>query len=757
MGFVWVIAAIAIAAALAAWLGDRAPRLAGVLGAALAAVVLAAVFRAMPGEDGPAPAAAWEWLPALGLSAAVRLDGLAALFAVIVTGVGVPVLAYAGAYAAGEHGAGRLLALLLAFMGAMLMLVAADDLLLMYVAWELTTLCSFFLVGFHGEKAEARAAAWHSLLVTAAGGLAMLAGLVLVGQAAGTYRISAILADPTAVQAAPTAPAAALLVLAGAFSKSAQVPLHSWLPRAMAAPTPASAYLHAAAMVNAGIFLVARLAPALAGPVWRGALLAVGGATLAWCSVRALLETDLKRLLAFSTAGALGLVLFLLGVGTPYAVQAALLYLLAHALYKGALFLAAGAIDHATGTRDLRELSGLGRLLPWTTAGVLAAAVSMAGLPPALGFVAKEAALGAGRGAAAALLVVPSAAFVAAALLLGRAAIGRPRTPGPPHPSPLALVLAPAALALAGLAAPFAPGVLGSLVQPAAAAVAGADVPKLEVWHAPGLPLVLTVVAAALGVAAALALLRSPRLDAAAARLAGAWSRPRAFEGTKRGLLAWAADLTARLQEQTLRTHLAVVLLVLAGVIAAAWLGARWAPAHGGLRPGFEEWAICATVLVAGATAVKARSRIGAIAAMGTAGYGISLLFLSFGAPDLAMTQFAVETLTVVVFVLAFRRLPRYARLSSTRRRLRDGVIAIAAGGALAFLLLASGTPGDRPASQEMLARSVPEGLGRNVVNVILVDFRALDTLGEVTVLCVAAAGVASLLQRAAGRDEARP
>jgi multicomponent Na+:H+ antiporter subunit A len=641
-------------------------------------------------------------------------------------------------------------------------LVLADDVLLLFVFWEITTLASYFLVGFDHEREAARAAALRALLVTALGGLALLAGLLILGIAGGTYRISELLLLRRELAGHPLFPAAVGLITVGALTKSAQVPFHGWLPAAMEAPAPVSAYLHAAAMVKAGVYLLARLSPLLAAePRFRPALLAAGGASMLLGAFRGLAERDLKRVLAWSTVSALGTLVFLLGVGSRAAVVAALAFLVAHALYKGALFLVAGAVDHETGTRDVEVLGRLAASMPRVAAAAVLAAASMAGLPLLLGFAAKEAAY-------AALLADASPALVAVAVVasggaLAHAAlgVGRPFLWGVPrggrsaHDPPPSLWVPSLLLGGAGLSLGLAPGALDGVVSLAAQAVTGApgaDSTGLAAWHGVGPPLLLSGVGILLGVVA-YASRRAARR--ASPRLAGPAIQARALAA----LGALARGQTRLLQTGYLRHYLIVTVVVVAGLVGWSLVG------RAGGRPAWtagtalpHELAVAGLVIAAAVLAVRSPSRLGAIAAMGAAGYGVGLLFLFFGAPDLAMTQFVVETLTVILFVLAFHRLPRFAVLSPPGGRARDGAVAVAFGAVMTWLVLSAGTVDSaRPSANAIVERSVPEAHGRNVVNVILVDIRALDTLGEITVLAVGAFGVDGLLRLRSLEKEARP
>ncbi|WP_055592047.1 Na+/H+ antiporter subunit A [Streptomyces hirsutus] len=726
------------------------------------ATVVWAGTRAARVLDGGAYQESLYWAPSLGLTVDLRLDALSLLMLWVVAGVGALVLLYCRYYV--ERDAGRLAALLLAFAGAMIGLVLADNLFVLYVFWELTTVASFLLIAGRGARAVQRRAARQALLVTAAGGLAMLLGFIVLGQEAGTYRVSAILADPPRGGAVP---AAVVLVLVGAFAKSAQMPVHGWLPAAMVAPTPVSAFLHAAAMVKAGVYLVARLAPALAEVTpWRPMVLGVGLATMVVAAWRALRETDLKLLLAYGTVSELGLLTALLGAGTRTAALAGLVMLLAHAAFKSALFLSVGIVDHQTGTRDIRELSGLGRRLPVLFGVTALAAASMAGLPPLVGFLGKEAALDAflhGTELArhyqlTVVLVCGSALTVAfAARFLHGAFGGRPsekaaravRSPEPGFVVPVA-VLSAAGLVL-GVAYP------GTAALPTVYADAyppGADGPyELSLWH--GFTPVLGLSALSLVVGVLIhALLRRGAVPARLPRLPDV---QRAYDRVIEGVDRLAVTLTRHTQVGSLPVYLTVLLATVVAVPGAALVAA--APSLGSppLWRYSLEPVLAVVMLAAAATVVTARHRLTAILLTGAVGYGAAGLFLVRGAPDLALTQFLVETMTLVVVVLVLRRMPsRFdpGRTSVPGRVLR-GAVAVGVGAVVTCFALAAASARTAPVISTGYLRRAAETGAYNVVDAIIVDFRALDTLGEISVVLVAAVGVGSLV-RFRDRDAVR-
>jgi len=699
------------------------------------------------------------WVAELGLAFSLRADGLGVLFALLISGIGTLIVIYAGGYLHGNPFLGRFYAWLLVFMASMLGVALADNLIVLFVFWELTSLSSYILIGFEHESASARAAALQAMLVTGAGGLAMLAGLLLLGQVSGSLELSALLTQGDALRASPLYPAALLLVLLGAFSKSAQFPFHFWLPNAMQAPTPVSAYLHSATMVKAGVYLLARLNPALGGTdLWLYAVGGIGAATMLLGGYLALTQTDLKRLLAYSTVSALGTLTMLIGLGTSLALKAMVVFVLAHALYKGALFLIAGAVDHATGTRDVTQLGGLARAMPITASAAVLAALAMAGVPPLFGFIAKELIyeVGLELGVWWISAIVASAlftVFIASTIALG-VFFGQTRhTPKHAHEAPSSLWLGPVVLAGLSLLIGSAPELVSAiLIAPTVAAISGKPVAvKLALWHGvtPALLLSLATVLVGIGLFFARDALR--RL-LAPLRWSGA---EQTYALALDGLNALARGQTRVLQNGYLRRYLMTIVLATVGLTGAVLLNQPiwnqlsnlpWETIWQDAR--FYELGLAVLIVLATIAAVVSPSRLGAVAALGVVGYSISLIFLAFGAPDLAMTQFTIESLSVLLFVLVFYHLPRFTRLSTSRARVRDAVIAALAGGLMTlFVLLAVGVQFQPSISDYFLENALPLAHGRNVVNVILVDFRGLDTLGEITVLGIAALGAYALLK----------
>ncbi len=709
--------------------------------------------------DGEVVTASWNWIPTLDIAFALRVDGLALLMALLVSGTGALVVLYSGAYLQGKPGLGRFMAYLFGFMGSMLGLVLAGDLITLFVFWELTSITSFLLISFETEKAEARKAATQALLVTGGGGLALLGGFALIGIEAGTYDIAEITAGGGVLAESSRYLPILVLVLAGAFTKSAQFPFHFWLPGAMAAPTPVSAYLHSATMVKAGVYLLARLHPALGDTTeWTVVLTAFGSVTMVLGAFIAVHQTDLKLILAYSTVAALGLLVLLLGIGTDLAVKAAMVFLLAHALYKGALFLAAGSIDHGTGTREIGALGGLARAMPITSAALAVGAISLAGFGPVLAFIGKEALIEAalhfdraGEAAVLVAVVAGGALFAVAAGMMGRLLIGAERAPHRPHESPWEMLAGPVLLSVLSVVFALAPVLIaGDLVAPAAAAVAGEQVKvNLALWHGVNTALLLSLLSLAI---AGGVLWGARRLRPVSARIADAAGPLRPGDLYYTSLLNLnrvARQQTRLLQHGYLRLYLAVTLATAVALVFTAITargGVDLDNSYGDVA--FYEATIAGVIIAGAGLAIRANDRLTAVAALGAVGFGVALVYAFFGAPDLALTQFLIETLTVLLFVLVFYRLPRLSDVSSVGTRVRDAALSIAAGALMTVLVLASITQtSDHTLTAYFAETSKPVAFGRNVVNVILVDFRSLDTLGEIIVLAVAALGVVAMLK----------
>ncbi|MFW6090869.1 MAG: Na+/H+ antiporter subunit A [Actinomycetota bacterium] len=756
------LVAAVMAPALVRALGRKAML---VLALAPAAVAVWVVAQTGTVAAGGAATQVVTWIPVLGLELAFRLTTLSWVMGLLVGGVGALTLAYCAFYFDdSEPGLAQFGAVFVAFAGAMFGLVTADDLLLLYVFWELTTITSYLLIGHNPESKVSRRAALQALLVTTLGGLAMLIGIIMIGESAGTYRISEVLAQP------PTGAivtAGLILLLAGALTKSALIPFHFWLPAAMAAPTPVSTYLHAAAMVKAGVYLVALLAPTFAASVpWRPVVLTLGIVTMLLGGFLALRQYDLKLLVAYGTVSQLGFLTAVLGVGTRAAALAGLAMLLAHGLFKACLFLVVGIIDHGTGTRDVRRLSGLGRRMPVLFWVSVVAAASMAGLPPLAGYVAKEsvfeafvllvtdgeAGIGAvGSAAALAGIVLGSVLTVAySARFLWGAFADKEGVPEPPHVhhAGWGFAAAPTVLALASVVVGLTAAGMDRLLAPYAERYAAGEETYLALWHGLTPALAMSVLAVGGGVAVFLSTAALTRRR----YIPSAVDAERGYLATMRTTERVAVELTGATQRGSVRIYLGVILIVAilvtsigglsSGLLDESWIQQlRWwdTPA---------QLAVGVVVGLAAVAATRARRRLKAILLVGVSGYGAGVLFYLHGAPDLAFTQVLVETVTIVAFVLILRRMPAYFsdRPFTGERWIRVGIAAAAGVAVTVFALAASGARMRPPVSEAFPEQAYEEGGGQNVVNVTLVDIRAWDTLGEISVLVVAATGIASVI-----------
>lgn len=765
------ILALLLAAPASLLVLRRTPRAAGIVLALATAASGGWVLSRWGFSRDAATVETLTWLEPLGVQLALRLDGLGATFVALVTGIGALVLVYASGYLDGKPYALRTHALLAAFTAAMLGLVIADDAVVLFMFWELTSITSYLLIGTSFGQEASRRAARQAMLVTGAGGVALLVGFVLLAQMAAdsgaapdaAWRLSTWLSlDMTGHVLYP---AALALVLLGAFTKSAQFPFHFWLPAAMAAPTPVSALLHSATMVKAGVFLLARLHPALGGtPEWYVAVTSAGLVTMVYAAVMTLWQRDLKRILAWSTVAVLGTLVLQLGIGTARTVEATAVLLVAHALYKAALFMVAGNVDHATGTRDAALLSGLRRAMPFTALAGVLAALSKAGAPPLVGFLGKELLYTAkidlestGEWLLIAA-VVANVGLVGAALLAGvRPFLGAAKdTPHPPHEAPWSMRLGPLVLGGGGLLIGLMPGWFSSTFGSAmATAIYGQPITmKLKLWHgvAPSALVVLGLSAATLlGGVVAFRLARRRLRSVEGPMVERDLLAGELFERGLKGLYAWAGRMTAALHNGSLRRYMlvmtAVTTALLVWVLARGGSDIQWGDA--GVRPEISEWVAALLMVVGAVGVVSTGSRLTAVASLGVTGVGVALVFLFYSAPDLAVTQIMVETLTVILFVLVLYRMPAFVQLSSTATRWRDLLLAGLLGTAVALVLVAALAPAPEPlVSQWHAAHSVPEAHGRNIVNVILVDFRALDTLGETLVVAAAGLGVFALLRR---------
>ncbi len=703
-----------------------------------------------------------DWVPALKLRMSFRVDGLSLVFGLLITGIGTFILVFSGAYLAKNPRRGQFFCFMLLFLGAMLGLVLADSLVALFSFWELTAVASFLLIGFEHERMAARRSAVQALIVTGLGGLSLLAGGVLLALAGQSWDLSVIMTSNSLRTAGAAYPWVLGFIVVAAFTKSAQIPFHFWLPRAMEAPTPVSAFLHSATMVQAGVYLLARLSPILSGTAaWQVILGGFGGATLLWGAMCALRQTDLKQILAQTTVAALGLMVALLGIGGEAAALAVAAFFVAHALYKAGLFLVGGILESATGTRDITSLAGLRDSMTISFIAAALAGLSMFGIPPFVGWFAKEeiyAALGLGDVLSVLALVVVvlgNAVFGAVALALAvRPFMGAPKAAlGPLREGGLPLWIGPALMGLGGFAVVFAVPAFGELiVGPMASAIVGARVEShlsLSVdWF--GLPLPLSVLTWTIAV---LAYWQLDRIRAVLLALERrfTWTFDRGFDQLMTALVRISAGWTRAFQHGRLELYLVIVFAALALTIVLPMLAPDALLLPTIQWPTASEAAVIALAATGVVAVVFAATRLAAIIALGVQGLALALLFMLFGAPDLGFTQLLVEILSVVVLALVMTRLDLAARdPRPVEDWLRDGTLALICGAAVALLLLRTIVAGrfDARLNGFFEANSAPLAHGRNIVNVILVDFRGLDTLGEITVVMTAGIAALALLRR---------
>ncbi|OAN92440.1 monovalent cation/H+ antiporter subunit A [Marinobacter sp. EhC06] len=716
--------------------------------------------------DGGVVLHSYEWLPALGLSFSFRLDGLSLLFALLILIIGLLIILYARYYLKAYENVGKFYALLLCFKGSMLGIVLSSNLLLMMIFWELTSLTSFLLISFWTHKQDARRGARMALAVTGGGGLALLAGILIIGNIVGSFELDAVLAAGDQIKAHAMYPVALTLVLLGAFTKSAQFPFHFWLPHAMQAPTPVSAYLHSATMVKAGIFLMARLYPALAGTEqWFYMVSFTGMATLLIGAYVAMFKHDLKGLLAHSTVSHLGLITLLFGMGTQLAAVAAVFHVINHAIFKASLFMAAGIIDHETGTRDMRRINGLWRYMPHTATLAMVAASSMAGVPLLNGFLSKEMFFAESlelnlpgliawlppivATLAGIFAVAYSARFVHDVFFNGKP-VDLPIYP--PHEPPRYMKFPVEILVFACIMVGVFPAVsIGPLLYMAASATLGGDVPEytLSVYHGFNLPLLMSFVAFFGGL---LMYSQRQRFFDFHARFKEIDEKA-VFEAAVLRVVDLANKFTARVENGSLQRYAMFLLVSAIAVAAMPLLGMGLFIGENGLGPVDLPTAIAAGLLILCAltTAALHRQRFYALVLLSVVGLFVALAFARFSAPDLAMTQLSVEVVTIVLLMLAIFYMPSWTPIETPlKRRLRDIAIAAVAGIGMTLVTLAMLTQPFSSISDFFLENSKTGGGGTNVVNVILVDFRGFDTLGEITVLAIAALGIYAMLKNTA-------
>jgi multicomponent Na+:H+ antiporter subunit A len=702
-----------------------------------------------------------DWFPQVGLNFDFTLDGLSLAFALLITGIGALVFLYANAYMKSYPGTQKFYFYLTLFSGAMLGLVLSSNFIQLFIFWELTSILSFLLISFFHEKDSARDAAFQSLFITGLGGLLMLAGILVIGSIAGGYSLDTWITQAEEIKQSNLYRTGLILILLGVFTKSAQFPFHFWLPGAMQAPTPVSSYLHSATMVKAGVFLLARLNPILGGTQeWTYIIPLAGVITMLVGAYFAITQSDLKAILAYTTISALGILVLLLGIDTKLSVKAALVFLFVHAFYKATLFMLAGLIDKKTGTRDIGLLGGLRRSMPVTSMIAFLALLSMAGLPPMLGFIGKELIYEAkvqSPGIASILLVLgvtANALMVAVSLYVFVKVFLGKKTDTPKHPNETGFLflIGPAILVIFSLILGLFPSSIGSVVESALSVVRAEELTiKLKLWHGFNQVFILSLFTVAFGlIIGSLVLWKEKFLEA------WRWSNDHffsikfteVFRNALKGFISFSERNTNRIQHGYHRYYILTIIVITTLLLwLQVYVTRNWEfTASFTLRP-FYISGLVVIMIISTLYSIFSKSRLPTIISMGVTGYGIALIFLYYSAIDLAITQILVETLVIVMFVLILQKLPRFARLSKRSTKIRDLLIASSFGGVMTILALkAIHVEFNHPISDFFLENSYIKAYGENVVNVILVDFRALDTLGEITVLTIAALGVYVLI-----------
>lgn len=702
---------------------------------------------------------AYNWVPGLHINLSFYIDGLGLLFALLISGIGAFVIIYASVYLKGHHFLGRFYIFILMFMASMLGVVLSDNLITFFIFFELTGITSYFLIGYDCDREKSRWAALQALLVTGIGGLALLAGIIMMSLASGSYEFSDLLNNGDVIRNSPLYIPILILVLLGAFTKSAQVPFQFWLPGAMEAPTPISSYLHSATMVKAGVFLIARLSPVLGDTnAWFYTVSFTGATTMVIGGYMAVHQTDLKKILAYSTVCVLGILTMLLGLGTDLAFKAAMVFLFAHALYKASLFLIAGIVDHGAGTRDINKLGGLRHYMPVTAIIAGLATLSACGLPPFFGFVGKELLYKAGSSVSNIPALMTGAAVFANIFMFGAIWLAGVRPfikkynllPQKAHEAPFTMLVGPAILASLGLIFGLFPGLLEeALFAPAASSVAGKHVHvHLSLWHGFNLPLALSVVTVAGGFSV---FAFREKIVHVANKLSfiSCYGSSLWYKKIYEWLFVVARVQTNTIQSGYQRYYLLTIFTVSTALISYKLLeigGVHQFVNFGDVK--FYEVALGVFMMVAMVTAILSDGRLTAVIALGVVGFCVSLIYVLYSAPDLALTQILVETLTVILIILVVYHLPRFSKLSSLKSRIRDAVLSIAFGGVMTALVLEASNVQLHPTISEYFVKnSLALAHGRNIVNVILVDFRGVDTLGEITVLSVVGIGVYALIK----------
>lgn len=703
----------------------------------------------------------YSWVPSAGVDLSFRLDGLSMLFALMITGVGALVFFYTSSYLKNHYHLDRFYGYLSMFMGSMLGLVLSDNLLAMFIFWELTSISSFFLIGFNNDSEGSRKAARVSLAITGGGGLVLMVGVLLLGYLGQTYSIHELTGMSELLRSGTLYGWIIVLIFFGALTKSAQFPFHFWLPAAMKAPTPVSTYLHSATMVKAGIYLLARLSPVLGDHVfWNTTLTVIGAITMLYAAIHTLFRTDMKSILAYSTISALGIMVFLIGIGSRESLLALSVFILVHALYKATLFLITGAVDKSTGSRDVTRLTGLRKVMMPVAIAALLAAISNAGLPFSFGFIGKEIIyestllVNEWGYLLTALAIAANICLFYAGFVVGvKPFIGKSMPESSEFLKPdFLLWFPPLLLGVLGVILGVFPGIISeSLIGKVHQSVFSASLgtPNLKLWHGFGLVLLLSGLTVLAGTLLYFILKPSQKIENKLLAVA-AVSPAAVVEKLWYTFVKLSDNYTRLLQNGFLRYYVMTILF-----FAVLMLGYRfltevdiifdfdsYAPIS------FYEGVVALLMILSIFFVVISRSRLNAVVSMGVVGFTMSLTFMNFGAPDLAMTQFTIDTLTVVLFVLVLYNLPKYLNYSDPPARIRDALIGLSFGTLITLLAIEIiQQPLNRETSEYFAKNAYLFAKGKNIVNVILVDFRAVDTLGEITVLSVAAIGVYSLLK----------
>ena len=701
-----------------------------------------------------------QWIPSFNVNFSWMIDGLSLTFALLITGIGTLIVLYSGGYLKGHKHQGRFFSFILMFMGSMQGLVLSDSFLMLFVFWELTSITSFLLIGFNHAEERSRRSAIQALVVTGLGGLSLLAGMLVIWNITGVSELSLLLSTGDLLRDSPFFIAAFILVLGGAFTKSAQFPFHFWLPNAMEAPTPVSAYLHSATMVKAGVYLLMRLNPVMGDTVaWETVLPIFGGTTLIAGTLLGARQTDLKLMLAYTTMASLGILVMLTGFGTEGAIAGAVLYLIAHSMFKGGLFMVAGNVDHEAGTRDVTKLGGLASAMPVTFAAALMAAISMGGLPPFVGFLAKEEIYYGMAKADTWSVIFTIVAIIGNALMfvIGFAVALKPflgpkvETPKHAHEGPVLLLAGPAVLALASLFyAVFSGWSHEHFSTPMASAVMGhaAEITITVIPHL-GLAFYLSLGTIAIGVLLYLSLAKI-RSGMGVLLAAIGWGPDRGFDQAIAGIVKFSVAVIRMVQRGRLEFYITATLIFLAlAILVPMGIAGEWPAAPDFPDLYFYEWLLVLIAILGLFAVIWAQNRLTAIVSLGIQGFAVAVFFMMLGAPDLSFTQFMVETLSVVILALAMTRL----RLSPQDHRsavqtVTDGAIALVAGGALTLLLLrVLETDFDASLTEFFNEYSLQIAHGRNIVNVILVDFRGIDTFGEIAVVMTSGLAILALIR----------